>query len=530
MRRWNGWGDERIEYALPSAALPFLTKKIGASAPPVDAQINAALAQIPESRLPLHSRINSEPMTRLCHSFGQSLPDWLRLRFGRLGRVTDGVWRIECEEDIAQALHYAAQHKVRVLVYGGGTSVVGHFNIDDVIEPVLTLAFADYGKLRELRAGDRLALFDAGVSGPLLEAQLRAHGFTLGHFPQSFEYATLGGWIATRSSGQQSRRYGRIEQLFAGGAVITDSQRLHIAPFPASAAGPDLREWLLGSEGRMGVISQAWVRISPVPEQEKFYAIFFPDWSKAREASRAIAQSDISFSMLRLSNATETETQLALAGHERLIRHLHRYLAWRGCGENKCMMLIGFSGSAHQVKAQHRLAQKLFRAFGACSTGTIIGSKWAKNRFRHVYLRNALWQQGYAIDTVETACHWSQVDHMVTAIESAAKNVFASKGEQVHAYTHLSHVYCTGSSVYSTFVFRLAPSYEENLARWQTLKAAVSAAIQAQGGTISHQHGVGKDHKPWLASEKSDLGLKMLAAAFAQSDPNAMMNTGNLLD
>ncbi len=529
MRRWNGWGDAAIEYPLPANAPAFLAERVGQTQTPSDCAFDAAVASLPASRLPPHPHLDTSAATRLLHSFGQSLPDWLCLRFGQISRVSDGVWMARDEDDVRNALAFARTHNARVIIYGGGTSVVGHITPNDD-QIYLTLSLARLCKLKKLNADDQLAWFEAGVTGPVLEAQLRTHGFTLGHFPQSFELSTLGGWIATRSSGQQSHRYGRIEQLFAGGTVINEHHQLDMAPFPASAAGPDLREWVMGSEGRFGVISSAWVRISPLAEAEEFRAIFFPDWLCARRAARALAQSDISFSMLRLSNARETETMLAMAGHPERMQWLHRYLQWRGCGDGKCMMLLGLTGSQREVKHAWQACHSILNTNKGRSTGTFIGKKWAQNRFRNVYLRNSLWAQGYAVDTVETACSWSRVDDMVHAIENAAYNALLDENERVFAYTHLSHVYTSGSSVYSTFVFRIADDFAVNMRRWQKLKTAVSDAIQRHGGTISHQHGVGRDHKTWFAQEKGQQGIEWIAALCRHVDPEQRFGTGNLLD
>ncbi len=210
---------------------------------------------------------------------------------------------------------------------------------------MLTLSLARMNQLLALDEQSRLATFGPGASGPQVESQLRARGYTLGHFPQSWELSTLGGWVASRSSGQQSLRYGRIEQLFAGGSLETFAGTLEIPTFPASAAGPDLRELVLGSEGRFGVISQVKVRVTPVAEQERFYAVFLPDWTRALQAIRELVQARIPLSMLRLSNAVESETQLALAGHPRQIAWLEKYLAWRGAGAGKCLMTFGVTGN-----------------------------------------------------------------------------------------------------------------------------------------------------------------------------------------
>jgi alkyldihydroxyacetonephosphate synthase len=529
VRRWNGWGDHGIEFAIHDAALAFLRERIGAGKPFADAGFDAVCRAVPPSRLPGHFLVDTTPDTRVRHALGQSLPDWLRLRYGKLGAVPDGVAFPESSEEVRALLDWAQQCGAVVIPYGGGTSVVGHLSAPEGERPVLTMALSRLTRLVDLDREARLATFGAGVTGPDLEAQLRAHGYTLGHFPQSFEYSTLGGWVVTRSSGQQSLRYGRIEQLFAGGKVETPAGTLDIPTFPASAAGPDLREMVMGSEGRIGVLTEATVRITPLPPREEFHAVFFPDWDEAKTAVRTIAQARLPLSMLRLSNPVETLTTLTLAGHRKLIGLLETYLGWRGCRERKCMLLIGASGGDATVAQALQSAFRIAREHHGIPVGQMIGRKWKQNRFRNVYLRNAAWQHGYAIDTIETAVDWPRVSGMMQAVEQAATGALLAFDEGVHTYTHLSHLYPQGASVYTTFVYRLAGSYETDLARWQALKAAVCQAIVANGGTISHQHGVGADHAPYLAAEKGELGMCTLEALCRHFDPHGMMNPGKLL-
>ena len=533
MRRWNGWGDESISVQLEGEARAFLGARLGRGTAPQDATFEQACAGLPQGRLPRHPLVDASPATRARHALGQSLPDWLRLRHGRLGSVPDGVAFPESGAQVRELLAFAAQHDAVVIPYGGGTSVAGHLDVghssNGGLRPSMSI---DMGRMRAMISLDReaqLACFGAGVTGPDLEAQLRAHGYTLGHYPQSFEYSTLGGWVATRSSGQQSLRYGRIEQLFAGGRIESPSGTLDIPTFPASSSGIDLREMVLGSEGRLGVLTHAVVRISRLPEFEAFHALFFPDWEHAVRAVRTLAQARLGLSMLRLSNASETRTMLALAGHGRQVGMLERYLGWRGCGQDKCMLLVGASGPRGQAREALRAAVTLARRQSGVHVGRALGERWRRNRFRSVYLRNAAWELGYAIDTVETALDWPYVTQAVTAIEQAAAAALEPFGERVHAYTHLSHLYPQGASVYSTFVYRLAGDYQDDLARWRQLKDRVSSAIVGCGGTISHQHGVGVDHAPWLAAEKGELGLGAMGALFRHFDPECRMNPGKLV-
>jgi alkyldihydroxyacetonephosphate synthase len=528
MRRWNGWGDDTIDMTIGEGALRFLAERLGPGMGPVDAAFGAVCASLAPSRLPPHPLVDTAPEVRLTHALGQSLPDWLRLRYGRVEAAPDGVAFPESADEVRALLRFARETGAAVVPYGGGTSVCGHLDAAPG-RPTLSV---DMRRLRALTSLDReslLATFGAGVAGPDLEAQLRAHGYTLGHFPQSFEYSTLGGWVVTRSSGQQSLRYGRIEQLFAGGSMETPQGTLHLPTFPASAAGPDLRELVLGSEGRLGILLDATVRISPLPDFEAFHAVFLPDWERAELAVRAIVQARLGLSMLRLSNPVETATMLTLAGHERQVALLETLLRLRGAGKDKCMLLVGASGAKAQARAALAAALKIARRHGGVHAGRGLGERWKRNRFRNVYLRNAAWERGYAIDTVETALDWPRVTSAMREVAAAAAQALAADGEQVHAYTHLSHLYAQGASVYTTFIWRLAGDFDADLARWRRLKTAVSDAIVASGGTISHQHGVGTDHAPWLRHEKGQLGMDALRALFRQFDPDGCMNPGKLL-
>jgi alkyldihydroxyacetonephosphate synthase len=535
VRRWNGWGDESIAASLPPDAAAFMSEAVGPGMAPRDATLQEVCARIDRelpSRLAAagarHPLVSVSAEDRLRSGVGQSLGDWIHLRFGDVGRLADGVAWPETGGQVRELLAWAQQHDVVLIPCGGATSVAGHLDAPSGNRPCLILDMRRMHALLELDETSQLARFQAGVTGPQLEAALRARGFMLGHFPQSFEYATLGGWIATRSSGQQSLRYGRIEQLFAGGTVETPRGTLAIPPFAASAAGPDLREWVLGSEGRIGVITEALVRVSRLPEQERFVGVFMPSWEAGVAAARTLSQTRVALSMLRLSNQVETMTTLRMAGHAAQIAWLERFLGWRGAGEQKCLLMLGLTGTRGQVEATWRQARSVLRAHGGVSTGTLLGSKWAEKRFTGVYLRNTLWDAGYAVDTMETSVPWSSSTSTMLAMEAAGREALARLGERCHAYTHLSHVYGTGSSVYSTFVFRVGADHATAWQRWTELKRAVSEAIVANGGTISHQHGVGRDHAPYLPAEKGTIGMSALKAAFDYFDPQGVLANDNL--
>ena len=395
--------------------------------------------------------------------------------------------------------------------------------------PVLTINLTRMRALIDLDKEAQLATFGAGVLGPDLEAQLRAFGYTLGHFPQSFEYSTLGGWVVTRSSGQQSLRYGRIEQLFAGGRVETPPARSTCRPFPRPPPEPTCAKSCSAPKGGFGILTEATVRVSRLPQYEAFHAVFFPDWESAAAATRELAQAKLPLSMLRLSNPLETldhadpgraqapdrraGNMAALARLRRRQMHADdRRQRTAANGNTRCAPRCGRARRRRRARGPHYGRQMEAEPPSATST-----------------CATPPWEQGYAIDTVETAVDWPGVTPMMHALEQAATQAMAACGERVHAYTHLSHLYAQGASVYTTFVYRLSGNYEEDLQRWRRLKSTVSEAIIVNGGTISHQHGVGTDHAPYLASEKGLLGMSAMRTLFRHFDPDGRMNPGKLV-
>lgn len=529
MRRWNGWGDDATDYPLPATAGDYLADRVGRGAIAPDATFDQMAAGVPPSRLPPDPLVSLEAGDRLLHACGQSLPDWVGLHAGRLPAFPDAVAYAATQDDVRTVLAWCRRRGVALIPYGGGTSVVGHINPLPGGPPTVTLDLSRLQRLLAIDEIDRVAEFEAGVRGPELERQLAAHGFTLGHFPQSYEFSTLGGWIATRSCGQQSYHYGRIEDLFAGGHLETPVGGLDLPGHPASAAGPDLRQVLLGSEGRMGIITRARMRVRPRPETEAFYGIFFHDWASGAQAVREIAQAGLPVSMLRLSDAQETETTLVLAGKPDLTRWAERGLKLVGYGPGRSLLVLGITGEHRLARESYRHAASVCRRHGGLPPIGMIGRLWQKSRFRSPYLRNTLWAHGYTLDTVETALPWSRSVPAALAIQQSLRQAFEAQGERLLVFTHLSHIYADGASVYTTFLFRRTPDPEAMVAVWRAAKQAVSRTIIEAGGTISHQHGVGLDHAPFLEAEKGPAGLAGLRAAFRAFDPDGILNPGKLL-
>ncbi|MFT5766991.1 MAG: alkyldihydroxyacetonephosphate synthase [Halioglobus sp.] len=530
MRRWNGWGNDGSDYetVLNESARQVLDTLIGESTPLPQATIEQVIAKVPPSRLPQHALVDQQADVRVRHARGQSLPDVLQMRGGEVDTFPDGVAFPESSQQVAEILAYARGNDLSVIPYGGGTSVVGHINPEAGTKPVLTVDMSRMNQLIHLDRESQIATFGAGTPGPLLEEQLQREGYTLGHFPQSWELSTVGGWVASRSSGQQSLRYGRIEQMFAGGRMETLEGTLEIPTIPASSAGPDIREMIMGSEGRMGIITEVKVRVTPLPEEESFHVVFFPSWDAGMTAARELVQQKVQLSMVRLSNEMETMT-LLLSGDADALTELDQRLAEQGITGSKVMMMIGVTGNSQQCQSAQAIAKTIYCGHGGVEGGGDFGANWAHGRYSAPYLRDPLLDAGFAVDTMETAVDWPGVKDTMNTVEGAILEAAAEEGEKVHVYTHLSHVYSQGSSIYTTYMFRCSDSYQKTLERWNRIKTAGAKSIVACGGTISHQHGVGADHRAYISAEKGALGIAAIRSLCNLFDPDSLMNPGKLL-
>ena len=280
----------------------------------------------------------------------------------------------------------------------------------------------------------------------------------------------------------------------------------------------------------MGILTEATVRVTPLPEREEFHGVFFPDWERAMEGAREVIKSRLPLSMLRLSTSGETETTIALARHKRFIGALETLLSALGARSEKCLFILGFHGNESVVRASRKEAIGIAKKHDGVHVGQLFGRLWHKNRFRMPYLRNSLWEMGYAADTLETATTWTNVPAMLQSIRDSLNLDRLGIDERVHVFSHLSHCYPTGSSIYTTYLFRIAQDPDETLQRWRLLKSAASNAIVANGGTISHQHGIGIDHRPYLRAEKGDLGIRLMTGLCRELDPQGLMNPGKLVD
>lgn len=534
--RWNGWGNVSINKTVSPHGAKLIKSHIGKTKKLSSVSLQQVLKTVPKSRLPAAltdlNIVSTDKEVRLRHARGQSFPDWIAMHGGDFEVFPDGVAFPESTADVETLLTLANEHDLIVIPFGGGTSVVGHINPQKGSRPVLTIAMSKMDQLLDLDFESQIATFGAGTQGPAVEAQLDAHGYRLGHYPQSWELSTLGGWIAARSSGQQSLGYGRIEQLFAGGTLVTPQGVLNIADIPASSAGPDLREMMMGTEGRAGIFTTVKMRVQPQPEEELFKVAFLPNWEAGKEVLRQAVQKNVRLSMLRLSNAVETDAHLHLGTSPSQFLAISTYLKARGLSSDKVMLTYGVSGD----KAQNKLAltqfNKLLKQHGSV-TGKItdiMGSVWAHGRFKFPYLRGTLWDKGIMVDTFETATNWNNIDEQMQQMQEAVRTSLTEESEEVMAFTHISHVYKQGASLYTTYFFRAAKDHATTLQRWQKIKHAASVSLAHGKATISHQHGVGRDHAPYLAVEKGKLGMQVTHDMLKSLDPEQRMNPGVLIE
>ena len=527
--KWWGWGDPDRRLDLPAAAVEALREELGVSVDDATEHVTLEQVALPEPRpIPETVRSAGEVLEgredRLRHATGRSYPDLIRLRSGRLEWAPDAVLRPADAAAVEAVLSACAAAGVAVVPYGGGTSVVGGLDaVGDGHDAVVSL---DLEHLRsvELDPVSLTATLGPGLSGPDAERALGASGATLGHFPQSFEQATIGGFAATRSAGQASSGYGRFDDLVTAIELAAPAGRLQTRRIPHTAAGPSLRELVLGSEGTLGVITEVSCRVRPAPPARHYEGWMAEDFAAGRDIVRDLAQAHEAPDVLRLSDEEETRISLDLAGTEGLQkRALDAYLSLRR-RRGGCLMICGWEGPRESVNRRRSLGQTRLRSGGAVPLGGPAGRSWDRNRYGGPYLRDALMDLGVLVETLETAHTWSRLDELYRAVSSALRGVL---GDRSIVMCHVSHAYADGASLYFTFFARAHRG--EELEQWRAAKSAACEAIVATEGTITHHHAVGRDHAPYMTAEVGELGLDALRAVKERLDPAGIMNPGKLL-
>ncbi|WP_327121665.1 FAD-binding oxidoreductase [Nocardia sp. NBC_01730] len=522
---WDAWGIPTEHKPLSARVRGLLAQVFGVSGEPVarrdegDVPLRES-ALTPAQRAGLVEVVGADNLSadhrdRLLHAGGKSTPDLLRRRAEGPQDAPDAVVFPADHDQVLAVLAYCAEHAVAVVPFGGGTSVVG--GVDPVrgrFDAVIALDLRRLDTITRIDPVSGTATLGAGLTGPRTEELLGAHGLSLGHFPQSFEFASVGGFAATRSSGQASAGYGRFDDMVQRLKIATPSGTLELGRAPASAAGPDLRELFVGSEGTLGVITEVTLRVHPVPEAVAYQAWSFPDFETGAAALRSVVQAGAAPTVLRLSDEAETGINLARSGD---------------IGGNPiagCLAITTVEGSAAHVAARSAEANALLAAAGGTALGPAPAEEWEHGRFAAPYLRDALLDVGVLCETLETATTWSTVTALKAKVTGVLTEALGGQGTPPLVMCHISHTYPTGASLYFTVI---AKQLDDPIAQWQVAKHAVGDAIVAAGGTITHHHAVGTDHRPWLPDEVGDLGVRVLRAVKAELDPAGILNPGKLV-
>jgi len=512
------WGDPARAQALPEAARGLVEMVFGVDdrpavpepplAPPaVDGAALAALAGAVGS-----DHVLIDDATRRLRTRGKSTPDLLRVRAGDLSDAPDVVVRPTTHDEVAAVLAVAAEHRLAVVPFGGGTAVTGGLVARrEGFDGVVSL---DLVRMKRLLAVDHVSMtatLEPGLRGPEAEALLAEEGLTIGHYPQSWEYASLGGFAATRSSGQSSAGYGRFDALVVGLTVATPIGRIDLGTAPANAAGPDLRQLFLGSEGTLGVITALKLRVRRLPAVKVYEGWRWASFVDGAAAIRTLAQAGLLPTVVRLSDESETAINLADPA------------AIGGSADAGCLMITGYEGEPAAVEAKRAAVTAVLTGLGGTPAGTEPGEKWVQGRYDAPYLRDSLLDAGVLVETLETATFWSNLERLYGDVKAA---LTAHLGEPALVLCHVSHVYETGCSLYFTVA---AKEGDDPLAMWRRAKAAASDAMIAAGATITHHHAVGWDHKPWFAEEIGPVGVSVLRAVKADLDPAGILNPGVMI-
>ena len=547
--RWWGWGTLDETYPLEGRLRFWPTLQAWLELPDEPTE----RPPIPLEEIDLHpSRLDDPVLTSLCrllgeevvrtdrrtrveHACGKAYRDLVRVRAGVIPNPPDAVVYPADEGQIAALLAWAADRDIAIIPFGGGSTVLGAVEPAPGDRPTITLDMARLDRLVSLDPTARTARIQAGATGPEVEAQLNDRGFTLGHFPQSFEFSTLGGWIATRGAGQTSTGYGKIEDMTQAVRLVTPSGLIETRDVPAAATGPSLLHILVGSEGAYGVITEATMRIRPRPEVQDYRGFLFHTLEEGIAALRTLMQGGPHPTIARLSDADET-AGFAMMAHEHhglralVDRGVEQYLARKGYSlvKGSCFLLLGYDGRRKEVKKRWKQAAAVCQDHGGLALGRAAGESWRRERFAHPYLRDTLLGVGVMVDTLETATSWSNLTRLYEEMTSAIRAAIqATGGGPGYVMTHISHIYEWGASLYATFLGRQVP--EQEIAQWWAVKQAATEAILTAGGALSHHHGIGRDHIPWLGQVAGPVGVAVLRALKQTFDPTGIMNPGVLI-
>jgi alkyldihydroxyacetonephosphate synthase len=548
--KWWGWGEDGISFRYDDkpAFAAFVKNVIDVDvtkAPAAVADLNSlpipSSQASPELRASLESivgagNLSNDAHDRVVHAYGKGLRDLVRVRRGDVGRLPDVVVYPASEAEVAAIVRLALSTNAVVIPFGGGTNISGSLEAPRVEKrAVVSVDMARMSSVLDIDEISRIARIQAGALGPDIERHLNERGWTLGHFPDSFNHSTLGGWIATRSSGMQSDKYGDIADLTRAVRVVTPGGILVTRPVPSASTGPSVREMILGSEGRLGIITEATVHVHRIPQKRQIYGYLFPDWKRSLMAMTAIASSDVTPSVTRVSDANETRFSFATKKHESFtarvksaVSKMYLQTFKRFDVEQICLSFIGYEGSEEHVRTLKGIVDEIVRRHGGMCAGTGPGKLYDQKKFDTPYIRDFLLDRGALADVSETSAPWSQLEPLYNGVMSRARKAFDDIGVKGYIMCHLAHSYHSGACLYFTFAFR--PSDEtQSLQQYDVIKRAIQQGFVDLGGTLSHHHAVGVEHAAWLSQDISPVGVAMVRSLLDGVDPGHNFNPGKIV-
>jgi alkyldihydroxyacetonephosphate synthase len=477
-----------------------------------------------------------DDLDRIVHTYGKSARDLLRIRVGDIPRVPDVVVYPGDEAEVQLIVDRAVAADAVIIPYGGGSNISGSLHApEDETRPVISLDLGRLSQVIEIDQESGLARVQAGVQGPDLEEQLTARGWTMGHYPDSFTHSTLGGWVATRSSGMQSDKYGDISDIARGMRVVMPGKVLEVRPLPHTSTGPSVREMVLGSEGRLGVITEVTVQVHRIPEIRLILGYLFPSWEAGLAAMHDISISDAHPSITRVSDAKETTFSFAtrkkssrISVSSLISKGLMKVLQRRGWKlDEVCLSFIGYEGGKAHVARQKAIVKDIVGRHGGIVVGKGPGELYDQKKFDTPYIRDFLLDRGAIGDVSETAAPWSKLMLLYTNVMAAAEKVYAHLGVSGWIMCHLSHSYHSGACLYFTFAFK--HDGVDPLGQYEQLKNAIQQTFVDSAGTLSHHHAVGTEHAAWLEQDISAPGVHMIDGLFTAMDPGRNFNPGKII-
>jgi alkyldihydroxyacetonephosphate synthase len=548
--KWWGWGVEGVGFHHEDkpAFRPFVLNAIDLDVnttptspvslddlpiptPMINAQLLAELTEVVGTE-----NVVQDDLDRIVHTYGKALRDLLRIRAGDIPRVPDVVIYPGNEAEVQLIVDRAVAADAVIIPYGGGSNISGSLHApEDETRPVISLDLGRMNQVIDIDQESGLARIQAGAQGPDLEEQLGAKGWVLGHYPDSFTHSTLGGWVATRSSGMQSDKYGDISDIARGMRVVMPGKVLQIRPLPHTSTGPSVREMVLGSEGRLGVITEVTVQVHRIPEVRVILGYLFPSWESGLAAMQEISTSDAHPSITRVSDEKETAFSFAtkkkssgISISSLISKGLMKVLQRRGWNlDEVCLSFIGYEGGKAHVARQKKIVKDIVGKQGGILVGKGPGVLYDQKKFDTPYIRDFLLDRGAVGDVSETAAPWSKLLPLYKNVIAAAEKVYAQLGVPGWIMCHLSHSYHSGACLYFTFAFK--HDGVDPLGQYEPLKNAIQQAFVDSGGTLSHHHAVGTEHAAWLEQDISAPGVHMIEGLFSAMDPNSNFNPGKII-